>query len=147
MRFFRRLQIFLSRCKLGFRAHPLRTLKWPSQPLYGSFIRYRVGGLSSIQAFLAYESITFGVDLMPKGPPLHPLPMGCPGMSLHPRSMTNSTPTILIWVNQYKKYQQLIEQGLSDEASGVKREIDEALPLIDLTWKDLEQAASDEPIP
>ena len=64
-------------------------------------------------------------------------------MSLHPRSMTNSTPTILIWVNQYKKYQQLIEQGLSDEASGVKREIDEALPLIDLTWKDLEQAASD----
>jgi len=28
----------------------------------------------------------------------------------------------------------------------VKREIDEALPLIDLTWKDLEQAASDEPI-
>ena len=68
-------------------------------------------------------------------------------MSLHPRSMTNSTPTILIWVNQYKKYQQLIEQGLSDEASGVKREIDEALPLIDLTWKDLEQAASDEPIP
>jgi hypothetical protein len=68
-------------------------------------------------------------------------------MSLHSRSMTNSTPTILIWVNQYKKYQQLIEQGLSDEASGVKREIDEALPLIDLTWKDLEQAASDEPIP
>ena len=67
-------------------------------------------------------------------------------MSLHPRSMTNSTPTILIWVNQYKKYQQLIEQGLSDEASGVKREIVEALPLIDLTWKDLEQAASDEPI-
>ncbi|QNI89352.1 hypothetical protein [Synechococcus sp. ROS8604] len=61
--------------------------------------------------------------------------------------MTNSTPTILIWVNQYKKYQQLIELGLSDEASGVKREIDEALPLIDLTWKDLEQAASDEPIP
>ena len=64
-------------------------------------------------------------------------------MSLHPRSMTNSTPTILIWVNQYKKYQQLIEQGLTDEASVLKTEIDEALPLIDLTWKDLEQAASD----
>ncbi len=61
----------------------------------------------------------------------------------HTRSMTNSTPTILIWVNQYKKYQQLIEQGLSDEASCLKKEIDEALPLIDLTWKDLEQAASD----
>ena len=76
----------------------------------------------------------------------HPLLMVCLGMSRHTRSMTNSTPTILIWVNQYKKYQQLIEQGLSDEASGVKREIDEALPLIDLTWKDLEQAASDEPI-
>ena len=73
--------------------------------------------------------------------------MGCFEMSRHTRRMTNSTPTILIWVNQYKKYQQLIEQGLSDEASGVKREIDEALPLIDLTWKDLEQAASDEPIP
>ena len=51
--------------------------------------------------------------------------------------MTNSTPTILIWVNQYKKYQQLIEQGLTDEASVLKKEIDEALPLIDLTWKDL----------
>ena len=64
-------------------------------------------------------------------------------MSRHPRRMTNSTPTILIWVNQYKKYQQLIEQGLTDEASVLKTEIDEALPLIDLTWKDLEQAASD----
>ena len=57
--------------------------------------------------------------------------------------MTNSTPTILIWLNQYKQYQQLIEQGLSDEALDLKREIDEALPLIDLTWNDLEQASSD----
>ena len=73
----------------------------------------------------------------------HPLLMVCLGISRHTRSMTNSTPTILIWVNQYKKYQQLIEQGLMDEASVLKREIDEALPLIDLTWKDLEQAASD----
>ena len=64
-------------------------------------------------------------------------------MSRHTRRMTNSTPTILIWVNQYKKYQQLIEQGLTDEASVLKTEIDEALPLIELTWKDLEQAASD----
>ena len=64
-------------------------------------------------------------------------------MSRHTRRMTNSTPTILIWVNQYKKYQQLIEQGLTDEATVLKTEIDEALPLIDLTWKDLEQAASD----
>ena len=64
-------------------------------------------------------------------------------MSRHTRRMTNSTPTILIWVNQYKKYQQLIEQGLTDEASVLKTEIDEALPLIDLTWTDLEQAASD----
>ena len=64
-------------------------------------------------------------------------------MSRNTRRMTNSTPTILIWVNQYKKYQQLIEQGLTDEASVLKTEIDEALPLIDLTWKDLEQAASD----
>ena len=69
--------------------------------------------------------------------------MGWFEMSRHTRRMTNSTPTILIWVNQYKKYQQLIEQGLSDEALDLKREIDEALPLIDLTWNDLEQAASD----
>ena len=69
--------------------------------------------------------------------------MGCFEMSRHTRRMTNSTPTILIWVNQYKKYQQLIEQGLTDEASVLKTEIDEALPLIDLTWTDLEQAASD----
>ena len=73
----------------------------------------------------------------------HPLLMVCFGMSRHTRSMTNSTPTILIWVNQYKKYQQLTKQGLCDEASCLKKEIDEALPLIDLTWKDLEQAASD----
>ena len=72
-----------------------------------------------------------------------PLTLGCSGMSRHNRSMTNSTPTILIWLNQYKKYQQLIEQGLNDEALDLKREIDEALPLIDLTWNDLEQAASD----
>lgn len=72
-----------------------------------------------------------------------PLTLGCGGMSRHNRSMTNSTPTILIWLNQYKKYQQLIEQGLNDEALDLKREIDEALPLIDLTWNDLEQAASD----
>ena len=69
--------------------------------------------------------------------------MGCFEMSRHTRRMTNSTPTILIWVNQYKKYQQLIEQGLTDEASVLQTEIDEALPLIDLTRKDLEQAASD----
>ena len=56
-----------------------------------------------------------------------PLTLGCGGMSRHNRSMTNSTPTILIWLNQYKKYQQLIEQGLSDEALDLKREIDEAL--------------------
>ena len=73
----------------------------------------------------------------------HPLLMVCLGMSRHTRSMTNSTPTILIWVNQYKKYQQLTKQGLCDEASCLKKEIDEALPLIDLTWKDLEQASSD----
>jgi hypothetical protein len=79
--------------------------------------------------------------------PSYPLLMGCLGMSRHTRSMTNSTPTILIWVNQYKKYQQLIELGLNDEASCLKKEIDEALPLIDLTWKDLEQAASDVPNP
>ena len=75
--------------------------------------------------------------------PSLPLTLGCRGMSRHHKSMTNSTPTILIWLNQYKKYQQLIEQGLSDEALDLKREIDEALPLIDLTWNDLEQAASD----
>ena len=68
-------------------------------------------------------------------------------MPPHTRSMTNSTPTILLWVNQYKKYQQLTDQGLSNEASCLKKEIDEALPLIDLTWKDLEQAASDDSHP
>ena len=72
----------------------------------------------------------------------HPPSLRCLELSQHTRRMTNSTPTILIWVNQYKKYKQLIEQGLSDEASDLKREIDEALPLIELTWKDLEQAAS-----
>ena len=91
----------------------------------------------------ACESISFSIDLTLMAFHSLPLTLGCGGMSRHNRSMTNSTPTILIWLNQYKKYQQLIEQGLSDEALDLKREIDEALPLIDLTWNDLEQAASD----
>ena len=55
--------------------------------------------------------------------------------------MTNSTPTLLIWLVQYRKYLALVEQDLLDQAELVKAEINEALPDAELCWEDLERAA------
>ena len=55
--------------------------------------------------------------------------------------MTNSTPTLLIWLVQYRKYLDLVQQNLLDQAELVKSEINEALPDAELCWEDLERAA------
>ena len=56
-------------------------------------------------------------------------------------SMTNSTPTLLIWLVQYRKYLDLVQQDLLEQAELVKAEINEALPDAELCWEDLERAA------
>ncbi|MDC0302950.1 hypothetical protein OAL11_00620 [bacterium] len=55
--------------------------------------------------------------------------------------MTNSTPTLLIWLVQYRKYLNLVQQDLLDEAELLKAEINEGLPDAELCWEDLERAA------
>ena len=55
--------------------------------------------------------------------------------------MTNSTPTLLIWLVQYRKYLDLVQQNLLDQAELVKAEIKEGLPDAELCWEDLERAA------
>ena len=55
--------------------------------------------------------------------------------------MTNSTPTLLIWLVQYRKYLDLVQQDLLEQAELVKAEISEALPDAELCWEDLERAA------
>ena len=57
------------------------------------------------------------------------------------RSMTNSTPTLLIWLVQYRNYLDLVQQDLLEQAELVKAEINEALPDAELCWEDLERAA------
>jgi|TARA_B100001175_G_scaffold307075_1_gene305907 hypothetical protein len=55
--------------------------------------------------------------------------------------MTNSTPTLLIWLVQYRKYLDLVQQDLLDQAELVKAEIKEGLPDAELCWEDLERAS------
>ena len=55
--------------------------------------------------------------------------------------MTNSTLTLLIWLVQYRKYLDLVQQDLLDQAELVKAEIKEGLPDAELCWEDLERAA------
>ena len=55
--------------------------------------------------------------------------------------MTNSTPTLLIWLVQYRKYLDLVQQDLLEQAELVKAEINEALPDAELCWEDLERAS------
>ena len=54
--------------------------------------------------------------------------------------MTNSTPNLVAWLVEYKKYLMLVADGASDEASLLKQEIEEGLSWVELTWADLEFA-------
>tara|TARA_B100001173_G_scaffold78237_1_gene66795 strand:+ start:352 stop:534 length:183 start_codon:yes stop_codon:yes gene_type:complete len=55
--------------------------------------------------------------------------------------MTNSTPTLLIWLIQYRKYLDLVQQDLLEQAELIKAEIKAGLPDAELSWEDLERAS------
>ena len=56
--------------------------------------------------------------------------------------MTNSTPSFIAWIAEYRKYQDLVKKGALEDAESLKSEIEEGLKWVDLTWADLEFAAS-----
>ena len=56
--------------------------------------------------------------------------------------MTNSTPNFIAWIAEYRKYQDLVKKGALEDAESLKSEIEEGLKWVDLTWADLEFAAS-----
>jgi hypothetical protein len=54
--------------------------------------------------------------------------------------MTNSTPNLVAWLVEYKKYLILVADGANDEAALLKQEIEEGLNWVELSWADLEFA-------
>ena len=54
--------------------------------------------------------------------------------------MTNSTPNLVAWLVEYRKYLILVADGANDEAALLKQEIEEGLNWVELTWADLEFA-------
>ena len=54
--------------------------------------------------------------------------------------MTNSTPNLVTWLVEYKKYLILVADGANDEAALLRQEIEEGLNWVELTWADLEFA-------
>ena len=58
------------------------------------------------------------------------------------RFMTSSTPDFIAWIAEYRKYQDLVKKGALEDAESLKSEIEEGLKWVDLTWSDLEFAAS-----
>ena len=54
--------------------------------------------------------------------------------------MTNSTPNLVAWLAEYRKYSILVADGANDEAALLKQEIEEGLNWVELTWADLEFA-------
>ena len=56
------------------------------------------------------------------------------------QSMTNSTPNLIAWMAEYRKYLILVADGATDEAALLKQEIEEGLNWVELSWADLEFA-------
>ena len=56
------------------------------------------------------------------------------------QSMTNSTPNLIAWLAEYRKYLILVADGANDEAALLKQEIEEGLNWVELSWADLEFA-------
>lgn len=56
------------------------------------------------------------------------------------QSMTNSTPNLVAWLAEYRKYLMLVADGATDEAALLKQEIEEGLNWVELCWADLEFA-------
>ena len=56
------------------------------------------------------------------------------------QSMTNSTPNLVAWLAEYKKYLMLAADGATDKAALLRQEIEEGLNWFELSWADLEFA-------
>ena len=56
------------------------------------------------------------------------------------QSMTNSTPNLIAWLAEYRKYLILVSDGANDEAALLRQEIEEGLNWVELSWADLEFA-------
>ena len=56
------------------------------------------------------------------------------------QGMTNSTPNLIAWLGEYRKYLILVADGANDEAELLKQEIEEGLNWVELSWADLEFA-------
>ena len=56
--------------------------------------------------------------------------------------MTNSTPNFIAWIAEFRKYQDLVKNDALEDAESLKSEIEEGLKWVDLTWADLDFAAS-----
>ena len=56
------------------------------------------------------------------------------------QSMTNSTPNLIAWLAEYRKYLILVADGANDEAALLKQEFEEGLNWVELSWADLEFA-------
>lgn len=56
------------------------------------------------------------------------------------QSMTNSTPNLIAWLAEYRKYLILVADGANDEAALLRQEIEEGLNWVELSWADLEFA-------
>ena len=56
------------------------------------------------------------------------------------QSMTNSTPNLIAWLAEYRKYLILVADGANDEAALLRQEIEDGLNWVELSWADLEFA-------
>ena len=54
--------------------------------------------------------------------------------------MTNSTPNLVAWLVECRKYLIFVADCANDEAALLKQEIEEGLNWVELTWADLEFA-------
>ena len=60
------------------------------------------------------------------------------------QSMTNSTPNLIAWLAEYRKYLILVADGANDEAALLRQGIEEGLNWVALSWADLEFANDSE---
>ena len=60
------------------------------------------------------------------------------------QSMTNSTPNLIAWLAEYRKYLILVADVANDEAALLRQEIEEGLNWVELSWADLEFANDSE---
>ena len=56
------------------------------------------------------------------------------------QSMTKSTPKLVAWLAEYRKYLILVADGANDEAALLRQEIEEGLNWVELSWADLDFA-------